>query len=93
MTIIWARPARDSFISHMEYLTDRTPAAARRVSSAILESIRILQSSPFIGRPGRWPDTRELIIEKFPYIVACRIHVDSIEILYIHHTRQNWPDQ
>jgi len=90
MTIIWSEPAKVSFINHMEYLIVKTPSGARRVASAIMQMIRLLENSPFMGRPGRWENTRELIIDKHPYIVAYRINVDIIEILYIHHTRQNW---
>ena len=92
MTIIWAHPAKASFISHIEYLLARTPSGAESVKTAVLEAIRLLEHSPFMGRPGRWENTRELVIDKFPYIVAYRINVDIVEILYIHHTRQTWPE-
>jgi toxin ParE1/3/4 len=91
MTIVWARPASDSFINHIEYLLRRTPVGAQNVMSAVLGAIGLLEGSPFMGRPGRWEGTRELVIDNYPYIVAYRVNVDIIEILYIHHTRQAWP--
>jgi plasmid stabilization system protein ParE len=91
MTIIWSQPASDSFYSHIEYLLARTPSGARNVKSAVMDAIGLLEHTPFMGRPGRWENTRELVIEKHPYIVAYRLNVDIVEILYIHHTRQDWP--
>ena len=91
MTIVWSQTAKDSFYAHLEYLIARTPSGARAVNSAVMQAIRHLESTPFMGRPGRWENTRELVIDKYPYIVAYRLNVDFIEILYIHHTRQEWP--
>ncbi len=91
MTILWTQPARDSFCQHIEYLLKRSPAGARKVKTVVLEAIAHLEQTPFMGRPGRWQNTRELVIDKHPYIVAYRIRVEIIEILYIHHTRQDWP--
>lgn len=91
MKIIWARPAKNSFVNHIEYLLARTPSGALNVKLAVLDAIKLLEDTPFRGRLGRWADTRELIVEKYPYIVAYGLKVDIIEILYIHHTRQDWP--
>jgi len=92
MIVVWSRPARDSFYSHIEYLLTLSPVGARNVNTAVIEAIGKLEHSPFVGRPGRWENTRELIISKYPYIVTYRLKVDVIEILYIHHTRQEWPE-
>jgi len=92
MTIVWSRPAKESFVHHIEYLLARTPSGARNVKSAVLEAVQDLEDAPFLGRPGRWENTRELVVGKYPYIVAYRINVDMVEILYIHHTRQDWPE-
>lgn len=91
MMIVWARPAKNSFLDHLGFLQDRSPKAAVNVSQAIMKQIKKLEQNPHMGRPGRWEDTRELVITKYPYIVAYRLKVDIIEILYIHHSRQDWP--
>ena len=67
-------------------------SGARKIVEAIMEAVDSLEETPFIGRPGRWVDTRELVVAKYPYIVAYRIAKTVVEILYIHHTRQQWPD-
>ena len=93
MTIIWAHPARDSFVHHIEYLLARSSLGALQVKTAVMKAINLLEDTPFMGRQGRWKNTRELVIDKGPYIVAYRLKVNIIEILYIHHTRQNWPKE
>lgn len=92
MTILWSNPAKDSFHQHIEYLLVRTPQGARAVNTAVIAAIEQLERSPYMGRPGRWENTRELIIQKYPYLVVYRVKNSLVEILYIHHTRQFWPD-
>lgn len=91
MIIVWAKPARTSFLAHMDYLLDRSPSGAANVSAAVMAQIKLLEQSPYMGRPGRVENTRELVISKYPYIVCYRVVVDIIEILYVHHSRQDWP--
>jgi plasmid stabilization system protein ParE len=75
----------------MVYLLDRSPSGAANVSAAVMAQIKLLEQSPYMGRPGRVENTRELVISKYPYIVCYRVVVDIIEILYVHHSRQDWP--
>lgn len=90
--IAWSEVARDSFNDHIEYLAPRSPTGARKVVEAVLDAVGSLEETPFIGRPGRWHGTRELVVPKYPYIVAYRIADNVVEILYVHHSRQHWPD-
>ena len=90
--IVWSETARDSFNEHIDDIAPRSPTGARKIVEAINEAVDSLEETPFIGRPGRWDDTRELVVPKYPYIVAYRIVKNVVEILYVHHTRQQWPD-
>jgi len=45
-----------------------------------------------LGRPGRVPDTRELVISNRPFVVAYAIARDRIVILAIYHGAQQWPE-
>ena len=69
MTIVWSEPAKVSFINHMEYLIVKTPSGARRVASAIMQMIRLLENSPFMGRPGRWENTLNLSLISIPILL------------------------
>ena len=45
-----------------------------------------------LGRPGRVPGTRELVIGGLPYVIPYRMRDGAIEILRVLHTSRRWPD-
>jgi plasmid stabilization system protein ParE len=46
-----------------------------------------------MGRPGRVNGTRELIIQRTPYIAAYRIAGKTVRILRELHGAQMWPEE
>jgi toxin ParE1/3/4 len=46
-----------------------------------------------MGRLGRVPGTRELVIPETPFILPYRIQRDSIEILAVIHGARKWDDR
>jgi len=56
--------------------------------------VELLAAQPAIGRSGRVKDTRELVIARTPYIVACTVdqHIDAAIILRVLHSARHWPD-
>ena len=92
MRIRWTQPAADDLTHICDYIEEHdTSATARRVALAIYESIGTLVRFPRRGRPGRYKDTRELVITNLPYIAIYRIHDNVIEVARILHGAQNWP--
>ncbi len=77
------------------YLGQDNPKAAVDVASKILDRIRWLRDHPAIGRPGRRPGTRELVIEGTRYIVAYRVNnaQSRVEVLRVLHTSRRWPEK
>jgi toxin ParE1/3/4 len=63
----WTEPASADFLGIVEWLKARNPAAAARVGRRILDDAEQLANFPYLGKPGRSPDTRELVVTKFPY--------------------------
>ena len=62
------------FATLRAYISQDDPAAAERMADRILHDIETqLPANPRMGRPGRVPSTRELVILKTPYIVPYRI--------------------
>ena len=49
--------------------------------------------SPGLGRPGRVPGTRELIVSGTRYIVPYRVKEDVVQIITVLHGAQKWPDR
>jgi toxin ParE1/3/4 len=48
---------------------------------------------PYLGRPGRVEDTRELVVSGTPYIVVYTVLDDLVVIIAVQHDAQKWPDR
>jgi toxin ParE1/3/4 len=53
---------------------------------------QLLSDNPQIGRAGRVPGSRELVIPRTPYIVPYRFQRTTIQILRVYHGARRWPD-
>lgn len=91
MRIRFTPRARDDLIEINDYIAVENPHAARRVASTIRDQVRILATHPLLGRRGEVPGTRELVIDRYPYLLAYRINGDTVEILAIWHTARDLP--
>lgn len=93
MALRWHRQALDDLRGIHDYIANENPVAARQVISHLREQARLLPQHPEIGRPGRLPGTRELVVVRFPYILAYRERGADLEILLVVHTSRLWPEQ
>jgi toxin ParE1/3/4 len=93
MIILWRSQAETDLNSAFDYLIGRDLDAALTVYQAIRTRVELLADQPNIGRPGRVPDTRELVIGRTPYIVAYIVDTrrDAVVILRVLHGAQRWP--
>jgi toxin ParE1/3/4 len=89
MRIIWSEKAISNLTEIRQFIERDQPAAARRVAQRILASVERLAEHPHLGRPGREPETRELIVAGTPCIVPYRIHRDRLAILAVLHAAQD----
>ena len=93
MTILWSPEAIEDLNSLRAYIAEDDPFAARRVVLHIMHSIeQLLPENPQMGRPGRVPGTRELVIPKTPFILPYRLQRNVIQILRVYHGARRWPD-
>jgi toxin ParE1/3/4 len=93
MNIIWSPEAIEDLISLRAYIAEESPAGARQIVLRILHDVeRLLPDNPHMGRPGRVPGTRELVIPQTPYIVPYRVRGQTIQILRVYHSARRWPD-
>ncbi|MFT3776545.1 MAG: type II toxin-antitoxin system RelE/ParE family toxin [Minicystis sp.] len=94
LRIAFTRPAKLDLDELIARIGEENPRAAVMVATRIRERIRLLQEQPEIGRKGRRPDTRELIVDRTHYIVAYRVNVAEarVEILRILHSSRQWPE-
>jgi plasmid stabilization system protein ParE len=66
------------------------PARGDPVIERVRAAVTRLAGSPALGRPGRVPGTRELVIPHTPYIVPYRVKGDVVQIITILHSAQRW---
>lgn len=92
MQVRWFADAVLDLIEIRKYIAKERPQAANNIAQLILEYIDVLKNNPGIGRPGRIPDTKELIIAGTPYIVPYRVKGGIIEILGVLHEAMRWPE-
>ena len=91
MRIRWTEPAAHDLTQICDYIErQNSTAVARRVALSIFDQIGMLGKFPGMGRPGRKPGTRELVISRLPYLAIYRVHAESVEILRILHGAQDW---
>lgn len=62
MKLIWSREARADLREMVLYTTGKNPNAAKALHEHIEDAATTLIGIPYIGRPGRVPGTRELVI-------------------------------
>lgn len=91
MELVWRAEALDALIAIREYIQEDNPPAAARVAARIRKTPSVLKRHPYLGREGRVPGTRELLVSGFPYIVAYQIVGNRIEIVTVRHTSRRWP--
>ncbi len=94
MKVRWTSPAlRDLEIIGEHIGRDNSAAVAARIVTAIFDHADNLAKFPHIGRAGRIPDTRELVIVGTPFIVPYRVRDAEVEILAVFHGARLWPEK
>lgn len=93
MRVEWLRTALANLNAEGEFIAQDNPAAAERVVNAILQSVNQLKKFSAVGRPGRVPGTRELVVRGTPYIVPYRVRQQTIQILRVFHGARRWPEK
>ena len=91
MKIVWTRRAIRHLVSLREYIEKDSEQNAALVAKRFLEAVDLLQTQPYMGRPGRVLGTRELVAPGTPYIIPYRIRRERLELIAVFHGRQKWP--
>lgn len=91
MDITWTTEAQKDFAVIRAYLVTEVPGRALSIVTRIDAAADSLIQLPERGRPGRKPDTRELLVKRLPYVIVYRITTENIEIVTLVHTSRNWP--
>ena len=91
MEVVWFKKAIWDLKSVRDYISQDNPKAAQKVVQSIKDKVSVLSEQPGIGRLGRVPNTKELIVGQSPFILPYRVRDNKIEILRVLHTSRQWP--
>ena len=92
MRVRWLRKALRNLDEEASFIAADDATAARLVVRRVLTAVALLAEQPGMGRPGRVPGTRELLVPKTRYIVPYRVHGETVEVLRVFHTSRRLPD-
>jgi toxin ParE1/3/4 len=93
MTLVWFRRAVHDLEALRAYIAQENPTAAEHLDVRIESAVSLLVDQPSMGRPGRIPSTRELVVSGTPYIIPYRVRGQTIEIVRVFHTARKWPSR
>lgn len=89
--IKWLQLALTDLEEILAFIADDDPSAAVKIAARIHQCVALLSDQPGMGRPGRVPETRELVISGTPFIVPYRVVADEIQILRVIHGSRKFP--
>jgi toxin ParE1/3/4 len=91
--IVWTEQATRQLDQVQEFIAlSNSPEVSLNVAFQVLASIEQLARFPMLGRTGRVPGSRELIIPNTPFIAAYALDEERVIILAIYHGSQKWPE-
>ena len=86
MQLIWLRTALRNLDEEATYIAHDSRQAASLVVQRVLTAVALLVEQPGLGRPGRVPGTRELLVPKTRYVVPYRVRGRLVEVLRVFHS-------
>lgn len=93
MKLRWTPLATGHLTAAYDYVARDSVNAADAAIDRILSAVEMLERHHQLGRRGRVPGTRELVITGTPFIVAYRVRAERIEILAVLHGARRWPER
>ncbi len=91
MKIKLTKLAAQDLQSTKDYISQDKPNAALAVIRRVIEAIDNIVTFPSMGRAGRVPRTKELVVSGTPLIIVYQIKQDTLYIVRIIHTARKWP--
>lgn len=91
MKIKLTKLAAQDLQSTKDYISQDKPNAALAVMKRVVEAIENIVTFPSMGRPGRVPHTKELVVSGTPLIIIYQVRQDILYIVRIIHTARKWP--
>ena len=84
MALKWTLTALRTADEIAGFIAQDNPSRATSFVQGLKNSVSKLQDHPGMGRAGRVPGTRELVLHK-NYLAIYRVRDEDVEILRLHH--------
>jgi toxin ParE1/3/4 len=83
-------PAYNDFMVYVNYYRNESGSfLSAKFADAIEKSLKNLSLMPTIARPGFKINTRQYILQEFPFIIEFRVRNNTVEILaFLHQSRK-----
>ena len=91
LPIVWSKDAELDLLEILEFVAERNPIAALKLSNTLLECVIPLSEHPYIFKPSeRFSGYREIVAHP-NYIVIYKVETHQIVVMQIVHSRQKFP--
>lgn len=91
LRLVWSRPAAEDRRAIRQYIAADNPRAAIALDELISAKAAHQVRRPELGRSGRVPNTRELIVHR-NYVLVYDLALDeTVRVLRVLHAARQWP--
>ena len=90
MKIKLSKLALQDLQSVKDYIGQDNPNAAVAVVKRVIEAIENIATFPSIGRAGRVPHTKELVVSGTPLIIVYQVKQGVLYAVRVIHTARKW---
>ena len=74
-----------------DYISQDKPNAALVVINRVIEAIENIVTFPSMGRTGRVPHTKELVVSGTPLIIVYQVKQDTLYVVRVIRAIRKWP--
>ena len=92
MRLYWAPGAIEDLKQLRATIARDNPRAAAEIAAKVLAAVERLLEFPASGRPGRVPNTRELVVPGTPLVIPYTVTDRGVEIVAVLHGARRWPE-
>lgn len=88
MKIVWTPEARADLRAIRDYLSPKSPRAARRILRRIITRVRTQADMPWAAPIEREGPERCLVVMRTPYILLYTVSENALTVVAIYHAMQ-----
>lgn len=90
MKLIWTDQALSDLEEIEAFTANDNPRAGSLVAKQVYRETFVLRRNPYLGRVGQVDGTRELVIQRYPYLALYEVVSEGVRVLSVFHTSRAW---